>query len=65
MPLVARLIPDNLTYSASDGIGGGTGRNFIFLTLPTTCSRVLKCLALCNYVFMYLFLRRRCPGHTV
>ena len=33
MPLEALLIPDNLTYSASDGIGGGTGCNFIFLTL--------------------------------
>ena len=33
MPLEALLIPDNLTYSASDGIGGGTGCNFIFLLL--------------------------------
>ena len=31
MPLEALLTPDNLTYSTSDGIGGGTGCNFIFL----------------------------------
>ena len=30
MPLEALLIPDNLTDSDSDGIGGGTGCNFIF-----------------------------------
>ena len=40
MPLEALLIPENLTYSAFDGIGGGTGCNFIFIfTVPTTCSR--------------------------
>ena len=33
------MTPDNLTDSASDGIGGGTGCNFIFFTVPTTCSR--------------------------
>ena len=33
MPLEALLTPDNLTYSASDGIGGGTGCNFIFFRL--------------------------------
>ena len=38
MPLEALLIPENLTDSDSDGIGGGTGCNFIF-TVPTTCSR--------------------------
>ena len=31
MPLEALLTPDNLTYSASDGIGGGTGYNFIYI----------------------------------
>ena len=31
MPLEALLTPDNLTYSASDGIGGGTGCNFIYI----------------------------------
>ena len=30
MPLEALLIPDNLTDSNSDGIGGGTGCNFIY-----------------------------------
>ena len=30
MPLEALLIPDNLTDSDSDLIGGGTGCNFIF-----------------------------------
>ena len=29
MPLEALLIPENLTDSDSDGIGGGTGCNFI------------------------------------
>ena len=38
MPLEALLIPENLTDSDSDGIGGGTGCNSIF-TVPTTCSR--------------------------
>ena len=33
MPLEALLTPDNLTYSASDGISGGTGCNYIFLLL--------------------------------
>ena len=31
MPLEALLIPENLTDSDSDGIGGGTGCNFIYL----------------------------------
>ena len=31
MPLEALLIPENLTDSDSDGIGGGTSCNFIFL----------------------------------
>ena len=39
MPLEALLIPVNLTDSDSDGINGGTGCNFIFFTVPTTCSR--------------------------
>ena len=33
MPLEALLVPENLTDSDSDGIGGGTGCNFIFLNL--------------------------------
>ena len=32
MPLEALLIPVNLTDSDSDGINGGTGCNFIFLS---------------------------------
>ena len=39
MPLEALLIPDDLTDSDSDGIGGGTGCNFIFFTVPSTCGR--------------------------
>ena len=41
MPLEALLIPVNPTNSDYDGINGGTGCNFIFLfiTVPTTCSR--------------------------
>ena len=39
MPLEALLIPVNLTDSDFDGITGGTGCNFIFFTVPTTCSR--------------------------
>ena len=39
MPLEALLIQVNLTDSDSDGINGGTGCNFIFFTVPTTCSR--------------------------
>ena len=35
MPLEALLIPDNLTDSDSDGIGGGTGCNFIFFVVCT------------------------------
>ena len=30
MPFEALLIPENLTDSDFDGIGGGTGCNFIF-----------------------------------
>ena len=33
MPLEAPLIPENLTDSDSEGIGGGTGCNFIFLRI--------------------------------
>ena len=46
MPLEALLIPDNLTNSDSDGIGGGTGCNFIFFFLELiqlTAWRVKKC----------------------
>ena len=32
MPLEALLIPDNLTYSDSDGIDGGTGCNLFLLS---------------------------------
>ena len=34
MSLEALLIPDNLTDSASDGIDGSTGCNFIFFLSP-------------------------------
>ena len=33
MPLEALLIPDNLTDSDCDGIGGGTGCNNIFFPM--------------------------------
>ena len=54
MPLEALLIPVNLTDSDSDGINGGTGCNFIFLfiTVPTTCSRP----SIEMVGFMYLFI---------
>ena len=39
MPLEALLIPVNPTNSDYDGINGSTGCNFIFFTVPTTCSR--------------------------
>ena len=42
MPLEALLIPENLTDSDCDGIGGGTGCNFIFS------------ISLTLIVFMYL-----------
>ena len=62
MPLEALLIPENLTDSDSDGIGGGTGCNYIFfITVPTTCSR----LSIEMVGFMYLFLRVHSPGQTV
>ena len=53
MPLEALLIPENLTDSDSDGIGGGTGCNFIFL-LPTTCSRPSIEMVGFMYLFIYL-----------
>ena len=57
MPLEALLIPENLTYSAFDGIGGGTGCNFIFIfTVPTTCSRPSIEMVGFMYVFIYLFI---------
>ena len=62
MPLEALLIPENLTDSDSDGIGGGTGCNFIFLLLCRllVVGPVLKWLAL-----LLCFLRVHSPGHTV
>ena len=54
MPLEALLISENLTDSDSDGIGEGTGCNFIFFTLPTTCSRP----SIEMVGFMYLLLCR-------
>ena len=57
MPLEALLTPDNLTYSASDGIGGATGCNFIFLLCRLlVVGPVLKWLALCMYVLLYRLL---------
>ena len=54
MPLEALLIPVNLTDSDSDGIGGGTGCNFIFLLCRLlVVGPVLKWLALCIYLFIY------------
>ena len=53
MPLEALLIPDNLTDSDSNDIGGGTGCNFIFLLCRLlVVGPVLKCLALGIYVFI-------------
>ena len=47
MPLEALLIPNKLTDSDSDGIGGGTGCNFIFLLCRLlVVGPVLKWLAL-------------------
>ena len=47
MPLEALLIPENLTDSDYDGIGGGTGCNFIFLLCRLlVVGPVLKWLAL-------------------
>ena len=66
MPLEALLIPDNLTDSDSEGIGGGTGCNFISLLCRLlVVGLVLKWLAFCMYVFIYLFLHVHSPGHTV
>ena len=61
MPLQALLIPDNLTNSDSDGIGGDTGCNFIFFTVPTTSSRPSFEMV----GFMYLFLHVHSPDQTV
>ena len=33
MPTEALLVHDNLTDSHSDGIGGGTGCNFVFISI--------------------------------
>ena len=50
MPLEALLTPDNLTYIASDGIGGATGCNFIFLLCRLlVVGPLLKWLALLIY----------------
>ena len=64
MPLEALLIPENLTDSDSNGIGGGTSRNFYY-TVPTTCSRPSIAMVGFMYLFIYLFLRVHSPGHTV
>ena len=54
MPLEALLIPDNLTDSDSDGIGGGTGCNLIFLLCRLlVVGPVLRWLALFIYSFIY------------
>ena len=69
MPLEALLIPVNLTDSDSDGINGGTGCNFIFFTVPTTCSRpsieMIGFMYVCMYVFINVFLRVHSPDQTV
>ena len=65
MPLEALLIPENLTDSDSDGIGGGTGCNFIFFTVPTTCSRPSIEMVGFIYLCMYVFLRVHSPDQTV
>ena len=58
MPLEALLTPDNLTYSASDGISEGTGCNFIYffiyllLCLLLVVGPILKWLAFFMYVFI-------------
>ena len=66
MPLEALLIPVNLTDSDSDGINGGTGCNFIFLLCRLlVVGPVLKWLALCIYLCMYVFLRVHSPDQTV
>ena len=49
MPPEALLITKNRTDSASDGISGGTGCNFIFFI----------------YLCMYVFLRVHSPDQTV
>ena len=41
MPLETLLIPDNLTESDSDGIGGGTGCKYIFLFMYLLLCRLL------------------------
>ena len=62
---IGGTIPDNLTDSDSDGIGGGTGCNSIFFTVPTTCSRPSIEMVGFMYLCIYLFLRVHSPGHTV
>ena len=57
MPLEALLIPVNPTNSDYDGINGGTGCNFIFFTVPTTCSRPSIEMIGFMYVCMYVFIR--------
>ena len=39
MPSEALSVRISDIHSASSGIDGGTGCNFIFITVPTTCSR--------------------------
>ena len=54
MPLEALLIPENPTDSDSDGIGGGTGCNFIFyfsvFTLLATPFDILDSNFVCRSV---------------
>ena len=44
MPLEALLIPDNLTDSDSDGIGGSTDFNFIICLFVLTCEKFFTSL---------------------
>ena len=47
MPLEALLIPENLTDSDSNGIGGGKGCNYIFLH-NTYIKQISKCIRFPN-----------------
>ena len=54
MSLEALFTPDNLTDSASDGIDGGTGCNliFLFITVPTTCSR--PSIEMVGFIYLFI-----------
>ena len=54
MPLEALLIPVNPTNSDYDGINGGTGCNFIFFTVPTTCSR--PSIEMVGFIYLFIYL---------